>query len=213
MNHRLAIFLVSAAFTASASANTTLLTENFSAATPGGERNGAIPGSFFQATAGNVDIIGNINGNFFTCAGGGPISNNCLDLNGLVPGSIQTTSTFALAQGVTYTVSFDVQAAPNAHPFNAFLGNSGAFSFTTLAAGQGFAPESFSYTPSANESAARLKFVSLSTVAPQYNGPVLDNIVQTAIAAPVPEPETYVMLLVGLGLLGFVARRRKQKAA
>lgn len=30
--------------------------------------------------------------------------------------------------------------------------------------------------------------------------------------SPVPEPETYGMLLAGLGLLGFAARRRKQKA-
>lgn len=29
---------------------------------------------------------------------------------------------------------------------------------------------------------------------------------------PVPEPETYAMMLAGLGLLGFVAGRRKQKA-
>ena len=29
----------------------------------------------------------------------------------------------------------------------------------------------------------------------------------------VPEPETYAMMLAGLGLLGFAARRRKQKAA
>jgi hypothetical protein len=29
----------------------------------------------------------------------------------------------------------------------------------------------------------------------------------------IPEPETYAMLLAGLGLLGFAARRRKQKAA
>jgi hypothetical protein len=28
---------------------------------------------------------------------------------------------------------------------------------------------------------------------------------------PVPEPETYAMMLAGLGLLGFIARRRKQK--
>jgi hypothetical protein len=35
----------------------------------------------------------------------------------------------------------------------------------------------------------------------------LDNLVLT----PVPDPETYAMMLAGLGLLGFVARRRKQK--
>jgi len=31
--------------------------------------------------------------------------------------------------------------------------------------------------------------------------------------SPVPEPETYAMMLAGLGLLGFSARRRKQKSA
>ena len=30
------------------------------------------------------------------------------------------------------------------------------------------------------------------------------------MATPIPEPETYMMLLAGLGLMGFVARRRKQ---
>ncbi len=30
-------------------------------------------------------------------------------------------------------------------------------------------------------------------------------------AAPVPEPETYAMMLAGLGLLGFAARRKNQK--
>jgi len=32
------------------------------------------------------------------------------------------------------------------------------------------------------------------------------------LSGVVPEPETYAMLLAGLGLLGFAARRRKQKA-
>ncbi|MEP7099924.1 MAG: FxDxF family PEP-CTERM protein [Burkholderiales bacterium] len=30
------------------------------------------------------------------------------------------------------------------------------------------------------------------------------------VAAPVPEPETYALLLAGLGVLGFVARRRRR---
>ncbi|MYN41045.1 PEP-CTERM sorting domain-containing protein [Duganella sp. FT109W] len=35
----------------------------------------------------------------------------------------------------------------------------------------------------------------------------------SSIAAPVPEPETYAMMLGGLALMGVVARRRKGKAA
>lgn len=36
--------------------------------------------------------------------------------------------------------------------------------------------------------------------------------IQPPVAVPVPEPETYAMLLAGLGLLSFTARRRKQSA-
>jgi hypothetical protein len=38
----------------------------------------------------------------------------------------------------------------------------------------------------------------------------MDNL---TINAPVPEPETYAMLMAGLGVMGFVARRRKNKVA
>ena len=40
--------------------------------------------------------------------------------------------------------------------------------------------------------------------------PRMDNLTFTT---PIPEPETYAMLLAGLGLLGFAARRRKLKLA
>jgi uncharacterized protein YcgI (DUF1989 family) len=33
---------------------------------------------------------------------------------------------------------------------------------------------------------------------------------QLYIESPVPEPETYAMLLAGLGLIGFVAKRRRR---
>jgi hypothetical protein len=40
-----------------------------------------------------------------------------------------------------------------------------------------------------------------------------DDIAGRFFLYPVPEPESYMMMLAGLGLLGFAARRRKQKAA
>lgn len=40
-----------------------------------------------------------------------------------------------------------------------------------------------------------------------------DGVTFTVVTVPIPEPETYAMMLAGLGLLGVVARRRKQKAA
>ncbi|MBY0269325.1 MAG: PEP-CTERM sorting domain-containing protein [Burkholderiales bacterium] len=35
----------------------------------------------------------------------------------------------------------------------------------------------------------------------------------TVVTSPVPEPETYAMMLSGLGLLSFMARRKNQKTA
>ncbi len=42
-----------------------------------------------------------------------------------------------------------------------------------------------------------------------YWGPVIDDV---SVTVAIPEPETYAMMLAGLGMLGFVARRRKQAA-
>lgn len=47
-----------------------------------------------------------------------------------------------------------------------------------------------------------LHIVGSGSGAPRYTGSV-------ALTSPVPEPETYGMFLAGLGLMGFVAYRRK----
>ncbi len=57
-----------------------------------------------------------------------------------------------------------------------------------------------------NDGSTRLSFYALG-VADTYGGS-LDNVVVTSV----PEPETFAMLLAGLGLMGAVARRRKQAA-
>lgn len=41
-------------------------------------------------------------------------------------------------------------------------------------------------------------------------GMQLDNVSVTAVT-PVPEPESYAMLMAGLGVLGFMSRRRQQR--
>jgi hypothetical protein len=37
---------------------------------------------------------------------------------------------------------------------------------------------------------------------------LLDDI--ALVATPIPEPETYVMMMAGLGVVGFMARRRRK---
>jgi hypothetical protein len=34
------------------------------------------------------------------------------------------------------------------------------------------------------------------------------SVIDAGVMAPIPEPQTYALLLAGLGLLGFAARRR-----
>ena len=53
-----------------------------------------------------------------------------------------------------------------------------------------------------------------SNILGAYNFQVRNGaVIPPPLVDGVPEPETYAMLLAGLGLLGFIARRRKQQAA
>ena len=63
----------------------------------------------------------------------------------------------------------------------------------------------WTYTPSANSTNSTISDTccAVSRGGSPYTWAV-------ASVAPVPEPETYAMLLAGLGVMGFIARRRKQ---
>jgi hypothetical protein len=57
-----------------------------------------------------------------------------------------------------------------------------------------------------------IRFIGLNPLATDTTA-FLDNIVMTTTAIPtVPEPETYALLLAGLGLVGFAVRRKRNAA-
>ena len=83
----------------------------------------------------------------------------------------------------------------------------GAGSFTATAATSGTTLDSDAITM------ANSWLYTLGTLAGGYQLTALVSPTRQdqMMATPVPEPETYMMLLAGLGLMGFVARRRKRK--
>ncbi len=53
--------------------------------------------------------------------------------------------------------------------------------------------------------------ISMDTLQFTFDGEVQDQTYNIEmVTAPIPEPETYALMLAGLGLVGFMARRRKQ---
>jgi len=82
-------------------------------------------------------------------------------------------------------------------------------SAVTLTYGAFTDPGTYSnYTITSNNGISRFVFDSVYA----RGNTSIDNVIAvTSVAAPVPEPEIYAMLGAGLGLMGWVARRRKQR--
>ena len=103
-----------------------------------------------------------------------------------IPNQIDVTG--VLAGGGTVYQSFQIDKS---------TGGNGGLNFT-----------SYAFSPSFTNLVS-VRFSSSGSDLPEYNGFSVDNINATAVTA-VPEAETYAMLLAGLGMMGFVARRRRQ---
>ena len=54
---------------------------------------------------------------------------------------------------------------------------------------------------------SQLAYVNLHT-AMHPGGAIRGQLIEVAAVTPIPEPQTYAMLLAGLGLLAFMTRRR-----
>lgn len=137
-----------------------------------------------------------------------PVQINGTSFTDQVIGTIQVTelsnltgSLFALDTvsgsytlfGVTYPITISLQGVSFSGSSVGGLPSAGAsFAFTNLSAGSYEVKASGTLTGGSS-------LPGLSFVGANY----------TLTAAPVPEPETYALLLAGLGVVGFVARRRR----
>ena len=136
----------------------------------------------------------------------GAISGTSIDMLG-TPGPGVLSQSFTAAANTEYVLSFDLGRNPGAPlPNGAQVAvNFGSTTQNFIASVNGsHSTYTMDYFSGANAGATLLQFASVG--GDNYSGAVLDNV---SVTAAVPEPETYAMLLAGLGLLGFIARRKK----
>ena len=117
---------------------------------------------------------------------------------------------FAAAAGQTLSFEWSFGTLETLFQDHAFAVINGQVFTLATAGAPGAATQSFSYT-FAQSGTATLSFGVIDTV--DYLGVSSLNIGNLRVTAPVPEPSTYAMVLAGLGLIGFVAQRRRGSRA
>jgi hypothetical protein len=124
-----------------------------------------------------------------------------------------TSSSITTVIGQIYTLSFDVgtlAGRPNASVAYSINGTS-LGTFTNFGANpSGMKWVNNSVTWLATTSSAQITLLGSSANSSSTTLIGLDNV---SFTAAVPEPETYALMLAGLGMVGAIARRRKAKQA
>ena len=115
----------------------------------------------------------------------------------------------ATTAGGTYALSFAYSGRPDtpggaSSLMNVYWGST-LLTPTALVGNTGGTWQTYSQNLTALGASTVLRFESIGPVSAPTNGSNLDNV---SVMAAVPEPETYAMMLLGLGLLGFMARRK-----
>lgn len=117
-------------------------------------------------------------------------------------------TSFSVGSAGTYDLSFDYVGSGFWALYD--LGTSSYVSPGPLVqfSGAGTGTASFALTAS---NSYKLYFGSLGAGLPGLTTGVAIDDVSVMAAAPVPEPESYAMLVAGLGVLGLMTRRRQQR--
>ncbi|WP_374564213.1 PEP-CTERM sorting domain-containing protein [Nitrosomonas sp.] len=185
---------ITAAFAAPASAAVTIFSDNFDSYSPSALNWIPPVASGWTVSSGTVDLIGI---GFIDIL---PGNGNYIDLDGSTANSGIFANSVNLTGGVTYTLSFDLAGSQRGSTETANINFGTASTSATLGSSAGLTAYALSFTPAASG----IYSFSFENLGGDNVGLLLDNV---SVAA-VPEPETYAMLLAGLGMLGFMLRRK-----
>jgi len=186
-------------FAAPASAAVTVFSDNFDSYSPLALNWTPPLASGWTVSSGTVDLIG-IGGPHDILPGNG----NYIDLDGSTADSGVFANSVNLTGGVTYTLSFDLAGSQRGSTETANVNFGTATASFTLNSSDPLTAHSLNFTPSASG----IYSFSYENLGGDNIGLLLDNVSVSAV----PEPETYAMLLAGLGMLGFMLRSRKANA-
>lgn len=191
-----ALALVTLSATASAAAGPTVIfADNFDT---NALSTNIVPNGW-SVNAGTVDIIGFRN--FYDLL---PGNGKYVDLDGSTKDAGILSRDLSLLAGNQYTLTFDLAGNQrNATTDVVTIAFGTSQLVLNVAGNQSFALSSLSFSPSTSG----LYRLSFSNAGGDNIGALLDRV--QVVAAPVPEPDTYAMLVAGLGIVGLIARRRK----
>jgi hypothetical protein len=129
---------------------------------------------------------------------------------GFVGVPVHSGKNYAWSNGGT-----NLSLAGGTFDFNGFWARAGGGAFTAIAHGFVGSTETFTQSFTVSDVYQQFTFnflgIDTLTITDQATNLLVDDILVNAVG-PVPEPETYAMMLAGLGLLGVVARRRKRQS-
>ena len=166
----------------------------------------AVPAGWTVA-GGTVDLIGSsFNGSLADLLPGNGVY---IDLDGSTnQAGLLTSPSLSLLGGVTYTATFDLAGSQRGSSETGTVTFGSASLGFNIASGVGFAGYSLSFTPGVGGNYT----LSFQNDGGDNVGALLDNVAVTEVAAAVPEPETYALMVAGLLAVGAASRRRKAAA-
>ncbi|MCG6201987.1 PEP-CTERM sorting domain-containing protein [Psychromonas antarctica] len=159
----------------------------------------------WSVSGGTVDVVANTNGWGISCVGN---TGKCVDLDGSNGNAgILSSNFFSLAAG-DYALSFDVSGnqRSGSDQMNIILGGF-IGDLISLGANSPWETKTYDFTVDVDTT----DYISFNHAGGDNMGIMLDNVSLATRAVSVDEPVTIALL--GFGLLGLAAARRKQKKA